>query len=81
MADAECARRVVEGTAVPDMWTGDTEVGGMDEMVAKAICGSCPEQPVCYTYADKNLLISGVWGGVRWKRRERVEPLRQAAGR
>jgi WhiB family redox-sensing transcriptional regulator len=39
------------------------------ESEAKAVCGKCPYQLACFSYALKNTELQGIWGGTTAKDR------------
>ncbi|HEY7430878.1 MAG TPA: WhiB family transcriptional regulator [Streptosporangiaceae bacterium] len=65
-------------TADPDLFFPISSVGLAAGQVshAKAICGSCPVQPQCLSFALETNQAHGVWGGTSAE--DRVTIRRQA---
>jgi WhiB family redox-sensing transcriptional regulator len=54
----------------PDPWTDTPDSDQPTIQALKAICGRCPLQQPCYTWALGQAWLYGVWGGTtQWERK------------
>jgi WhiB family transcriptional regulator, redox-sensing transcriptional regulator len=60
--DTEWMREGICSQTDPDAWVSDLTVP-TQVAALKKICGSCPVQSECLSYALKENLQYGVWGG------------------
>lgn len=57
---------ICEGHEHPDLWHATTQ---LEQAEAKRICGLCPVQDECLTWAINNNETQGIWGGLTYNER------------